>query len=312
MKIFVPPFEEWKDRYRQNPYLRGQSVEVLQDRFRYLFENIMSLRCDGKAVFNWFGDKDHMYLLQAFVDTYEELKTRGWKSSDLPQDFLSSMEAGIPKPTYPNPAPGVLPYSKRRVQAPGRLFKYGQEKYLGQLVSHGILRICHASKYNDPSLNSAIKDNELEFTLLPKPGDVKVETLEGEPIDMQVIGFTIRHPVDYYVSCFSRRFAPRLFGDFGADCCVVIYDPKAFLEELCTRLAEKIPMREIRGYRVHYLDPHNPQGKGMPIIPFTKHIRFTYQAEFRIAAHPWETSPTLEEIDLELRLPTDCLELIRR
>ncbi len=49
---------------------------------------------------------------------------------------------------------------------------------------------------------------------MPHGGALKVETLEGEPIPgVMVTETTFRHPADYYVCCFSRRFQPRLFAD---------------------------------------------------------------------------------------------------
>src|SRR5205085_8475920 len=115
--------------------------------------------------------------------------------------------------------------------------KYGRSQFLTETLKKGILRISPASSYKDPSLNYAQQDDELEVALLGLPSEVKIEAIDEktgkskgriEPIGN--VKFMMRAPTNYYACCLSLTFNQRLFGDFQADCALIIKDPKEFLD----------------------------------------------------------------------------------
>lgn len=116
---------------------------------------------------------------------------------------------------------------------------------------------------------------------------------------------------DYYVYCMDEIFDPRMFSDFNADACLMIKEPKRFLEKLYNDSFHKEKYKYYSG-KIKYFDPllDNPlEGT----IPFTKYFGYAYQNEFRcvflpeksIDKLPWkeiyigDISKFVEIVDLE-------------
>jgi len=71
----------------------------------------------------------------------------------------------MPNPSWPN-VPRALAALGGREFEPGKcLFKFGKEKHLRHALLTGSIRVAPASSYSDPSLNYAIRDDELSFTI---------------------------------------------------------------------------------------------------------------------------------------------------
>ena len=195
------------------------------------------------------------------------------------------------------------------------LFKYGKKERLENTLQKGLLRLSPASKYDDPSLNFAVQDTELEIGLQPAAGSFKLRVFDGKTLNLKSESspsgseLTLKISTDYYVYCVSEVLRPRLFFDFEADSCLVIKRPNEFTERLISKIRNKLPTYSIGLGPVTYIDPVLP----IPITPepiSSKHFRHAYQKEFRFACLPDENIDALEPLDLNLGSLTDCCELL--
>jgi len=152
----------------------------------------------------------------------------------------------------------------RRADVNGQSFlvRYSTRERLEALVAHGRLRIFPASRYDDPSLNPAIRDKELELAI--QPHGLKAEVLDrtGKPKgSIQVIDnlLTSVSTTNYYVHCLSGFLSPDLFPDFNADACIVIRDPGLYARRILDGLHARLPHPQWGGslFEVKYVDPLN-------------------------------------------------------
>ena len=147
--------------------------------------------------------------------------------------------------------------------------------------------------------------------MLPQGTKLKKKTSSGEYQEIkgiQNISVTNRYPTDFYVYCMTKIYQHRLFDDFDADACLLIYDIKIFLNKFLKCLKTSYSDWLLRSEEVRYYDPFFPIISSS--IPFNKHYRFWYQGEFRIVFKPKNLVEKLEPIDLELGSLDNCSELI--
>jgi hypothetical protein len=269
----------WREAYRSNRYLKGKSDTHVVDRMRYLHETMTTLSPTGQIGFegiNEYGLGE--YLLVRYTHTLEEIDLRQMR---LPDGFLA--EVHVPRSTYPCKPSELVCYENRQRQEPGQLFKYGKEKYLRSSLEKGEFRFAGAQSYKDPSLNPAIHDDELALTIYPTIEPMN--SILGFPSMASDGGLTLTHFTDYYIQCFSHRYNLRMFKDFSADSCLVIYDSKEFAKRILSKLKERFPDWIVGAIPVTYIDPDEPGDNPLP-IPTAKHMKYAYQLEQRIICHP--------------------------
>ena len=226
------------------------------------------------------------------------LRGHGWPAAtDLP----------IPTPTAPNEPPAAVALTGIQLPAPGEaLIKLNKRVHMKKFFERGQLRISPASSYLDPSLNHAIRDDELKFDRMRPRSEVTIRYLDEETSEMRDIDLTAdvtktdSLATDYYVCCMTHTLSYRLFEDFEADACVIIRDPKAF----CSRLQEVVHAHLLGwlGWNrpVQYIDPYLHNERHIDLI-FSKHFRHWYQQEYRFAWIPEKGGRTdLEPFDVEL------------
>lgn len=279
MKMKKPRHQWWREAYRSNRYLQGKSDTHVVARIRYLHETMMTLSPTGQIGFQEIGTLGlGEYLMVRYTHTLEEIELRHMQ---LPDGFLAG--AHLPRITYPNTPPELLCYEKRKRKEPGQLFKYGKEKYLKSSLKEGLFRFAGARSYKDPSLNPAIHDDELALTIYPTRAPMN--SILGIPSLASDGGLTLTHFTDYYIQCFSHCYSLRMFEDFSADSCLVIYDAKEFGRRILSKLEECFPDWVVGSIPVTYIDPDEPGDKPLP-IPAAKHMKYAYQLEERIICHP--------------------------
>src|SRR5688572_17613064 len=132
------------------------------------------------------------------------------------------------------------------------------------MFDKGTVRIAPASYYDDPSLNAAIRDTELELSLNSLASEVTLTTLDaqtGEEIgQIESDGYVERSfeaQTNYYVYCLANMFSPRLLGDFEADSCLIIHRPVEFVSLLNRAFLQKLPNWRCQAQPVSYIDPFN-------------------------------------------------------
>src|SRR5207248_1805016 len=144
--------------------------------------------------------------------------------------------AKLPRPTYPVPPRAVE--ALRRITTPEAgtyLVKYGERKHMADLYEQGWLMIKPASSYRDPSLNTAVRDDELTVSGIGLRSSFRIGILDqstGEQIfeapPLSNVVCTSTSIKNYFVYCLSSTLDIRLFDDFGYDACVILTDPADF------------------------------------------------------------------------------------
>jgi hypothetical protein len=223
----------------------------------------------------------------------------------------------VPIATWPAIPRAVRATAGRQFEPGKCLFKFGKQEHLKQALSQGKIRLASASSLSDPSLNYAIRDDELSFSIHMPAKDAWLQQLDErtfKPIGEHIkllgnMSFKHRVPTDYYVYCLSVCFDFRLFDDFQADACLVVSDPKAFIDRLLCAGFEKFPSWFARVDTVDYLDPLRT-GRGSIRAFFSKHFRYSYQTELRIVWLPEKRHEKLEPVFVQLRPLNDIAELI--
>lgn len=289
--------EIWEDEYRANPYLVGKPMSHLIDRFRYLVESQSTLTEDGMLGFE-AEKRLAIWHLSRLAHLFMEFRDRG--------GIPAGIEFKLPKLTHPETPPGVVAYRSRKRPEPGQLFKFGKRQWLRSMLEQGSIRFAPASSYRDASLNTAIKDDELGFTYFPGRSGLPLTKLPG-PLGADWVH--MRHPSDFYVQCFSLRFAPRLFDDFEADSCLIIYDANEFGRRLLGALRARFPGWFTIAFGMTYIDPDNP-GDEQILLPTAKHMKYIYQQEQRILCHPRIPINQLDAITFAVTPLGDIAEVV--
>ncbi len=170
------------------------------------------------------------------------------------------------------------------------LVKFGKRKHMRKLYEKGEIKIREASWYSDPSLNPAVRDDETTIERrissegasisIKRPGTGEYQELKGLIGDMHR---TLR-TADYYVYCMALSQDHELFGDFGANSCVVISDPSAFAERISDAVKHQLPGWHFRSGCVKYIESYttNPRDFMIPDIDlcFTKLDSYSHQLSY--------------------------------
>ena len=273
--------EAWRLQYRQKRYLLHASDDALDQRFRDVINNFVTLTPEGKVGVLPVDDVGAWWMTRVteLLEEYELRERRLPIHGDAP--FVI--------PTAPNP-----PWSaKIRMPEPHRaLIKLGKRMHMQELYEKGRIRIAPAASYDDPSLNPAINDDELNLDQIVPGDDVKIVSTNKEtgkpnaPVGI-LSDMTISHGLatNYYVYCMTYTLSHRLFDDFDADACVIIKDPKVFSSLLCESVQSQLPGWLDWHKAVTYVDPYlHPEE--ITDLTFSKHSRYWYQREYRFVWLP--------------------------
>lgn len=302
--------DTWRSEYRANRYLQHLSQEELVARAGHLMTNLLALTAENKIgllevrgpAAQWHRKWGH--ALEEFV----------LRHGPFPAGMSPEIQKSLQIPDTDTP-PIPPAYADLRPRAGSFLVKLGRREHLEPFIDSGVIRIAPASAYDDPSLNAAIADDELSFETITPTTDVRLELLPpdgGPPIPLPASGnLRVRHtlPTNYYVSCFSTAADFRLFGDFGANACVVIRDPREFLIRLTRAFRAHISGFKVGGGAVRYLDPLEAR----PIdvyLPMVKHFRYWYQWEYRVYWLPDTPLKQLEPLFLDLGSLGDIADIL--
>jgi len=293
-------------------YLEHSSEQELAQRLRYIIENMSTLLPDGKIGVlppephgkNWY---------ELFEHALEEYRKR---KINPPGGFLQ--EAHVPNPTHPVAEAAIRAVRGISVPSEGNyLVKFGERTHMLNFYKRGMLRIGPASSYFDPSLNSAIRDDELALStyglqseVLIKVFDHKTGRLKAATKPIGNLTCTSRSKTDYYVYCMGLSLDYRLFGDFGYNACVVIRDPATFKHRLSKATAAHLPGWIGAAGPVRYIDPFNWRKDDVDVF-FGKHHKYWYQREDRCAWIPnGQPRDALQPFFVELGSMRDICQLV--
>lgn len=298
-----------KNDYARDRFMRGMSRDALAKRTMDILSNLRTTRDDDRTS-SENRDVVQAYWFSRFAEVYVELEHRGaadraalnelikgekWVGSFIRSGHLFEGELNFP-------ADLDRPY----------LVKYEKKEYLVPMLERGCVRISPASRYQDASLNVAVRDNELEAELLVTP--LQRGGFGGLPGPLAA-GIQERRPMiktlgtNYYVYCCSTRAVTRLAHDFERDACLVIRDPAEFTHRLDRAVRNVLGDWRFVQAQVEYYDPLAVSEIEVDVLMW-KHFRFAYQEETRFAWLPPSTTHKLEPIDVELGSLTDICELV--
>jgi hypothetical protein len=195
------------------------------------------------------------------------------------------------------------------------MVKYGEHRFLEPMLRQGLVRISPAASYSDPSLNAAIRDDELsveldinEWTAGPY-SHLLATGAANRFTSFPRLDLNIRSPSNYYVFCTAHRLSARLIMDFGGDSCLVIHDPDEFVRRLQDAVGERLQGWTTEYRDVEYYDPAQTNVIEVGVL-YSKHFRYAYQHETRVAWFPPSPIAELEPLHLELGSLADIAELV--
>lgn len=267
------------EEYKISRYLRHAKDDALIKRLEDIGTNLWSTDRDGNVT-PIRNQMHRSFLLKLYLDTLYEQHLRHTKNLDFNEaDLRRRMTAQFIQPLLKTPVDFE----------PTCLAKFGQRKHILDSFDKGILRIAPAQSYQDPSLNSAQKDDELchhlqtpneqiKFKLYgPDENGSKTE-LKARPLEL----FRYMEVPNFYVWCCGLGYDSRLFSEFGADAALIVKNISAFKTRITNAVRAQIPLATFESREIEYYDPYNLRRSQLTPI-FCKHIRYLYQNEYRFA-----------------------------
>lgn len=295
----------WREEYLKRRYLEHATHKELAQRLDDIFVNLIRFTDDGQAIVRMPIEENPFAALVGHV--LHELGLRGTKDNAFPVRNLHFDNAA-----YPNVGRAAALWRGRGLKPGSCMLKFGKIEFLEPLRDCGAIRIFPASFYREPSLAAAVQDNELEFSQQVCGAQVRCQDSAGEWHDITTarpVRLTRTAATNYYLSSYAILFENRLFDDFKADGCLIIKDVDGYCNRICQAFNTVLPRwtRLIGG--IQYLDPYRPT-KEFDIC-FAKHMRYSYQREFRIVWGPPKPQQDLQPIDLLMGDLSSFCELIR-
>ena len=302
--------------YRLRPYLGDASARELRARMDDVLRNMLTFTPEGK-VGALAPDLGGVMWAQKMTDLQVEC---GRREADIKQ--LGSVMSDLP---FQNAALELIrenPEAGRYVGRSGVLCKFGERRWMTELINFGRLRLAPASYYRGSDHNAARQDDELALPVYVSPYDYDLGLLSPKILELCPVRnwhrLSVRKPTDHYLYCMAVSFDLRYFFDFAADkriaeSCVMIRDYDAFTDRLKKAAAEALPGFEVMFDSVRYVDPYLlvHTFPSAPDIYFFKSFRFLYQREHRLVAVPTEpVLANLEPVNLELGNLREFAELI--
>ena len=187
----------------------------LQHRAKDVFNNLILLNEESKISLPKLSSETEKWMI-LWTHVLEEFVIRfGPYPAGFTTGFMKHVR--IPDPRSPLAPKAASAVKTTSFPQGDYLFKYGKSKYLKQVLNENKIRISPASSYVDPSLNFAIRDEELEFSIYPLPSELKIKAYDGKTgeykgdIHPENFVYRTRSKTNYYVYCLSLSFAPSLF-----------------------------------------------------------------------------------------------------
>jgi hypothetical protein len=285
--MLVQTDADWKEEYRSRKQYAHLTEEQLCERYASLLENAIE-----------FGDGDCAFIPKSDLPYWA--KRLCWTEEEFRSRSLTERIAELRQRELARKRPHIIEARKlwarigRLGESGSYIIKFGQRQHVKDMFTNGRFRIAPATSYNDPSLNVALRDDELVYQVFTPAGtrlSVKVDE-EYQEISGIVGPLRFSRRCDnFYVFCAAGRFDPRLFDEFQADACFVIPDLQRFGLGLIRGFAAVAGMTKVAHGSVHYLDPLHPDA-AVHLVEMTKNFRYEYQQEWRIA---WKAEEPLPE-----------------
>jgi hypothetical protein len=287
----------WTAEYEGSLYLREVVPQALAKRYSNLIQNLWSTDRDGKV--QHARDPTHRReILRLLFHVILEQTRRGNPPASATFDeraMINEASAAYVPPSLRTPIVG----------GPDGFAKYGKRDHMRASFERGIFRIAPAGSYDDPSLNGAQADKELEhFTVTPNEYvlfklhgvDASGNEVEVDPKPIEL--FRYMNAPEFYVWCCGYSCDLRMLHDFQADALLLVKDIDTFTKRMLEAVENAQPGSIPVHGPVNYYDPYTIQRNQLRPI-FSKNLKYLYQNEYRFA---WNISPrkTLAPFFVEL------------
>lgn len=303
---FVTRHELWRRRYRNARDLNHLPPEALSERLFDCMNNARARTDQGQLGLVPVPSGEDWWI--RFTEVLEECALRGY---DYPGPINVSTYADALEHAFA-PIPNVVPYLGR-LRRGGYLLKFGKSEHLKAAFENGEFLLSPASYYERHEHNHARRDRELSRTLIPNPRNPAATAfLSRQKLSVpqgKIIGsIELREQFDYYLFSLTAGYNSRLFGDFDANACLLIYDPAAFLQRIIDGMKRRVGAQQCEIAPVKYYDPVRVDPVSVD-VPFWKPFSHSYQSELRVI-WPSDLELTLPRIDVEIGSLKDCAYLI--
>jgi hypothetical protein len=293
--------------YGRNRYLKQLSVEALGKRAEDIMCNVHVIDAQGLVSIDNTDPLSYYWLrLLAELDTELTMRFGPYPNgrAQLKVDFRR-----LPKSLGSSHLGNSLEVSPLAM-TDTPLVKYGDKQHLEDALSKGLLRIAPASIYDDPSLNPSMRDNELVGEVLTDDSAPFNDLLMGiAPYSRPRRIIEARATSNYLVFCLSQVVARRLFLDFEKNYCLLIHNREEFLRRVNEAMAGQLPDWAAKSEEIEYYDPLMVNVAEVR-MPFSKHFRYAYQSEFRLAWIPPTARRAIDYMNIGVSPLKDIAELV--
>jgi hypothetical protein len=273
----------WMQEYAASRYLRKQTDDALRRRYEALTSNLWSTDAAGDVTPP--RNLQHREgLLRLIVHVLCEQCDRTGDPS------ISFDEAAIRRAASAAYQPPKL--TTPFVGPPSGFAKFGKRDHIRRAFENGVLRVAPASYFNDPSLNSAQRDDELQHWAVTPNEQLMVkfygQDAEGNEIEIPVEKkefFRGMGVHDFYVWCCGLGYDARLFHEFEVDAVLVIRNMDEFRSRFSLAMEKELPGWAMKDGPLAYYDPYDIRREQLVPI-FVKNIRYLHQNEYRFAWSP--------------------------
>lgn len=301
--------ELWRYEYRKHRYMEYLSKKELIDRTQTIISNMTVLAADGKISLHGVNETG-IYWMQVWTHALEEFALRyGSYPNGFDDGAMSNAE--IVKPSFPEEPKAVTAIKNVGGFKEGALCKFGKYEHLNAMFNKGAIRIAPASYYDDPSLNTAIRDDELSFEVQVRVDGLLLENIQGSKVPaFGQVKFKLESNTNYYVHCFASKYTYREFDDFDADCCIIIDKPRILFKKMMKSVKAMKP--DFRGFAtpVKYLDPLNVSPQDVDVF-VAKHFKYSYQNEVRTIWLPNEPKEQLDPFFIKIGSMQSYARIVR-
>lgn len=290
----------WRHRYRQARDLDHLNDDELSERLHDALNNIRVRSPNGKIGVSVPTDRIGETWWSLFTEVLEECSVRGYSYPGP----ISISRFGSTLDHAFDPIPNIDRIIERYdLKRRPYVLKFGDFRWLSQSIEYGRFRLASAAYYDSGEHNHARRDTELRRHVKLNPrnsGYVASASNDGWA--------TVDAETDYYLFSLTEKYSPRLFGDFAANACLVIFDKRTFLSRLQRAAAKQLPGWQLQVSRVSYYDPVRIVPARI-IVPTFKPFRHAYQEEIRLICRPPRPCSSLETLQLDLGPLSDCATL---
>ena len=298
--------ELWRVNYRRNRDLDHLSVEELSERLHDCINNIRIRTVHGKLGLLPVNESVGETWMTLFTEVIEECHLRGYSfpgpinlanqrsSLDHAFDPIPDMESAI---------------TNLGLEGKPFLLKFGDSKWLRPAIDLGKMRVAPASHYSLDYHNHARRDTELARLVKLNPRRLRSGSSERAPGLGGGGWTTLSSPTDYFLFSMASTYSSRLFGDFASTACLIVIEPRRFLERIVGAISSKLPGWEIEVTPVVYYDPVRVDPKDIVVSKF-KPFKHAYQNELRVVGTPTSPVDRLVSFEIEVGTLSDCAVLV--